>query len=66
MKLIPIVVMVTDETLRALDDYVTHVESIVHDDAPDVEVVLGKVVVNGWTPTMLIAGSLLAQALEDR
>jgi len=64
VRLIPIVVLVTDDTLHALNDYVTTTEAIVHDDAPDVEQALDRISANGWTTTMLIAGALLTQALN--
>lgn len=64
MKLIPIVILVTPETQRALDDYVTVTQSYIVNDAPDVENALAKVSAsNGWSPSMLIGGSLLAEAL---
>lgn len=64
-RLTPIVVLVTDDTLHALNDYVTTTETVIRNDAPDVEGALdGLTDRNGWTSTMLIAGSLLAQALE--
>lgn len=65
MRFTPIVVLVTDDTLHALNDYVTVTESLIRNDAPDVEGALGRVADHGWTPTMLIAGSLLAQALKE-
>lgn len=64
MKLTPIVVLVTDETMAALDHYVDATQSIIWNDAPDVQDALSRVAVNGWTPTMLIAGQLLSEALS--
>jgi hypothetical protein len=64
-RLTPIVVLVTDDTLHALNDYVTTTEAIIRLDAPDVEAALDGVGRNGWTPTMLIAGQLLTAALGD-
>jgi hypothetical protein len=64
VKLIPIVVLVTQKTMTALDDYVTVTQSIVANDAPDVENALAAVAAaNGWAPSMLIGGALLAEAL---
>ena len=64
MRLTPIVVLVTDKTKAALDDYVVVAESFTVQDAPDVVAALERVkAANGWTPEMLIGGSLLAEAL---
>jgi hypothetical protein len=63
-RLIPIVVLVTPETHAALNDYVTVTHSYIVNDAPDVEQALRKVSeANGWAPSMLIGGQLLAEAL---
>lgn len=64
MKLIPIVVLVTESTLAALDDYVVVTESFIVNDAPDVQSALSRVRAdNGWSSSMLIGGSLLGEAL---
>jgi hypothetical protein len=64
VRLIPITILVTQETLTALNDYVTVTQSFIVNDAPDVEKALAAVsVTNGWAPSMLIGGALLAEAL---
>lgn len=65
-RLVPIVVLVTDDTFHNLNDYVTTTEGRMLVDDPDVYAALVQLCANGngWNTTMLLAGSLLAQALE--
>lgn len=62
-RLVPIVALVEDDVAARLEGIVAH-RMLQADDSEALNALAKVMAANGWEPAMLVAGSLLRQAIE--